>query len=58
MNCMSGWLFRTSETRDLETDSFENPGMIAVEDGEACGTRSKARQASPALRATVMRRKA
>ncbi len=31
----SGWLFRESETRDLSRDSFENPGMIAVEDGEA-----------------------
>jgi sulfur-oxidizing protein SoxA len=30
----SGWLFRESETRDLSRDSFENPGMIAVEDGE------------------------
>lgn len=31
----SGWLFREKETRDLSRDSFENPGMIAVEDGEA-----------------------
>jgi sulfur-oxidizing protein SoxA len=31
---MSGWLFRTTETRALETDSFENPGMIGVDDGE------------------------
>ncbi len=31
---MSGWLFRTIETRALETDSFENPGMIGVDDGE------------------------
>lgn len=31
---MSGWLFRESETRDLSRDTFENPGMIAVEDGE------------------------
>lgn len=31
----SGWLFREAETRDLERDTFENPGMIAVEDGEA-----------------------
>ncbi len=31
---LSGWLFRESETRDLERDTIENPGMIAVEDGE------------------------
>lgn len=31
----SGWLFRSTETRDLERDTFENPGLIAVEDGEA-----------------------
>lgn len=30
----SGWLFREPETRDAERDSIENPGMIAVEDGE------------------------
>ena len=30
----SGWLFREAETRDAERDSIENPGMIAVEDGE------------------------
>lgn len=32
---LSGWLFREAETRDLSRDSIENPGMIAVEDGEA-----------------------
>jgi L-cysteine S-thiosulfotransferase len=31
---MSGWLFRTPETRDLEADSFQNPGMLYVERGE------------------------
>lgn len=31
---MSGWLFRTPETRDLERDSFMNPGMLYVERGE------------------------
>jgi L-cysteine S-thiosulfotransferase len=31
----SGWLYRTQETRDLERDSFNNPAMIDVEDGEA-----------------------
>ncbi len=30
----SGWLYREAETRALETDSFENPGMIGVEHGE------------------------
>lgn len=29
----SGWLYRSEETRDQERDSFENPGMLAVEDG-------------------------
>ncbi|MCG6859620.1 MAG: sulfur oxidation c-type cytochrome SoxA [Salaquimonas sp.] len=32
---LSGWLFRTVETRALETDSFTNPGMLEVETGEA-----------------------
>ncbi len=31
---LSGWLFRTPETRALETDSFDNPGMLGVEEGE------------------------
>ncbi len=31
---LSGWLFRTVETRALETDSFTNPGMLDVEEGE------------------------
>lgn len=30
---ISGWHYRTSETRALEMDSFENPGMLAVEQG-------------------------
>lgn len=29
----SGWLFREAETRQVETDSFENPGMLTVERG-------------------------
>lgn len=31
---LSGWLFRTDETRALEADSFQNPGMLYVERGE------------------------
>lgn len=31
---LSGWLFRTPETRALEADSFQNPGMLYVERGE------------------------
>lgn len=31
---ISGWHYRTDETRALEMDSFENPGMLAVEQGE------------------------
>lgn len=30
----SGWHYRTLETRALEADSFENPGMLFVERGE------------------------
>jgi sulfur-oxidizing protein SoxA len=30
---LSGWLYRTDETRMLETDTFENPGMLEVDDG-------------------------
>lgn len=32
---LSGWLFRTEDTRALEMDSFENPGMFDVETGAA-----------------------
>lgn len=31
---LSGWLYRTPETRELETDTFTNPGMLYVERGE------------------------
>lgn len=31
---LSGWLYRTAETRALEADSFQNPGMLYVERGE------------------------
>lgn len=31
---LSGWLYRTNETRALEADSFQNPGMLYVERGE------------------------
>ena len=30
---LSGWLYRTVETRALEADSFQNPGMLYVERG-------------------------
>ncbi len=32
---ISGWHYRTGETRALEADTFENPGMLFVEQGEA-----------------------
>ena len=28
---LSGWLYRESETRDVQRDDFENPAMLAVE---------------------------
>jgi len=31
---MSGWLFRGTETRAMESDDFDNPGMIFVEQAE------------------------
>ncbi|MEQ8357159.1 MAG: sulfur oxidation c-type cytochrome SoxA [Kiloniellaceae bacterium] len=31
---LSGWLYRTPETRALEADSFQNAGMLYVERGE------------------------
>ncbi|MCB8837200.1 sulfur oxidation c-type cytochrome SoxA [Aurantimonas sp. VKM B-3413] len=31
---LSGWLFREADTRAMEVDSFENPGMLNVERGE------------------------
>jgi sulfur-oxidizing protein SoxA len=49
---LSGWLFRESETRDLSRDSFENPGMIAVEDGEVLWNTVMGTEASPARPAT------
>lgn len=30
---VSGWLYRTDETRALQADSFQNPGMLYVERG-------------------------
>jgi len=30
----SGWHYRTPETRAIEADSFDNPGMLGVEEGE------------------------
>ncbi|NND91392.1 MAG: sulfur oxidation c-type cytochrome SoxA [Granulosicoccus sp.] len=32
---ISGWHYRTQSTQALEADSFENPGMLAVEVGES-----------------------
>jgi len=32
---ISGWHYRTEETRDLSRDLFDNPGMLGVEAGEA-----------------------
>lgn len=32
---ISGWAYRSEDTRDLETDSFDNPGMLGVEEGES-----------------------
>ena len=31
---ISGWHYRTEETRAMETDSFQNPGMLGIEQGE------------------------
>ena len=31
---ISGWHYRTEETRAMEMDSFDNPGMLGVERGE------------------------
>lgn len=31
---LSGWLFRGTETRAMQTDDFDNPGMIFVEQAE------------------------
>jgi sulfur-oxidizing protein SoxA len=31
---MSGWLFRGTETRAMQTDDFDNPGMIFVDKGQ------------------------
>jgi len=31
---ISGWHYRTEETRELETDTFQNPGYLGVEQGE------------------------
>lgn len=32
---ISGWHYRTPETRALEADSFQNPGMLGIEQGES-----------------------
>lgn len=31
---ISGWHYRTDDTRALQKDSFDNPGMLGVEEGE------------------------
>ena len=31
---VSGWHYRTEETRAMEADSFDNPGMLGIEQGE------------------------
>ncbi len=31
---ISGWHYRTPETRALETDTFQNPGYLGIEQGE------------------------
>ena len=31
---LSGWLYRTDGTRTLQQDSFDNPGMLGVDEGE------------------------
>lgn len=31
---VSGWHYRTPETRAMEADSFQNPGMLGIEQGE------------------------
>jgi len=31
---ISGWHYRTPETRELETDTFQNPGYLGIEQGE------------------------
>ncbi len=36
----SGWLFRSPSTRAIETDDFENPGMVAVDAGNALWSRA------------------
>lgn len=37
----SGWLFREPETRKMEADAFQNPGMLAVEEGEALWSKAE-----------------
>ncbi|MFK8083643.1 MAG: sulfur oxidation c-type cytochrome SoxA [Granulosicoccus sp.] len=32
---ISGWHYRTDDTREMARDSFDNPGMLGVEEGEA-----------------------
>ncbi len=32
---ISGWRFRSKETQSLQTDDFDNPSFVFVEDGEA-----------------------
>ena len=44
----SGWRFRSTETQALETDDFDNPGMVFVDKGldlwdKVEGTEGKAR---------------
>ena len=45
---MSGWLFRGEETRAMQLDDFDNPGMIFVEQAEEPGTLLTVPKANPA----------
>lgn len=61
----SGWLFRTAETRELEMDDFDNPGMIFVDqaaetfatadgsEGKACADCHESPEDFAGLRATL-----
>ena len=53
----SGYTFAAPETRAMQDDNFQNPGMLWAEIGEELWERPKARRARPARPVTMARRR-
>ncbi len=50
---VSGLYFRSKETQEMQADDFNNPGFLAVEQGEELWSKVDGAAASPARAATT-----